>query len=129
MNREIWEFLVKGSDRVIQTWFREEIISKRDQAKLDVALNRLRSLDFQLVGPKLLAGPLRQGGKVYKLRIRCENRELRPMLCRGPMAPSEYTLLLGALEVGGRLKPQDAVLRASSHREELLANPHWRLPF
>jgi hypothetical protein len=129
MNREIWEFLVKGNDGVIQRWFRDETISKREQAKLDVALNRLRTLDLQLIGGKLLAGPL-HGSKIYKLRLRCENRELRPMLCRGPIAPAEeYTLLQGALEVGDKLKPHDAVDRAASHREELLANPDWRAPF
>ena len=121
---------MKGNDRVIQQWFRDESISKRDQAKLDVALNRLRTLDFQLISGHLLAGPLRGGSKLYKLRLRCENRELRPMLCRGPIAPAEdYTLLVGALEVGGRLRPPNAETRAATHREELLVNPHWRVPF
>jgi hypothetical protein len=58
---------------------------------------------------------------------------LRPMLCRGPIDPDrEYTLLLGAIEKGGRLPkgaPQQAeenrltVLNDSSRRVE-----HERIP-
>src|ERR1035441_7886851 len=105
MKREIWEFLAKGTHRVIRQWLEDERISSRDRAKLDVSLERLRTLDFALVSRRLLAGPLR-GTKVYKLRLRCENRELRPMLCRGPVgSPQDYTLLQGAIETGDRMKP------------------------
>ena len=126
MNREIWEFLAKGTHRVIRQWLEDERISSRDRAKLDVSLERLRTLDFALVSRRLLAGPLR-GTKVYKLRLRCENRELRPMLCRGPVgSPQDYTLLQGAIEIGDRLKPHDAQDRADSNRELLIENPRWR---
>jgi hypothetical protein len=125
MNREIWEFLANGRHRVIRTWLDDERISSQDRAKMDVSLNRLRMLDFALVSHKLLAGPLT--GKTYKLRLRCENRELRPMLCRGPVgSPQDYTLLLGAIEVGGRLKPHDAEDRAAANRGTLIENPSWR---
>jgi hypothetical protein len=126
MNREIWEFLASGTHPVIHRWFSEENISPRDRAKLDVSLSRLRNLDFALVSCKLLAGPLK-GTKIYKLRIRCENRELRPMLCRGPVGSRlDYTLLLGAIEVGDRLRPPDAQERADGNRETLIGRPDWR---
>jgi hypothetical protein len=126
MNREIWEFLVSGSHRVIRTWFEEENVSPEDRAKLDVKLNQLRTLDFGLVSKKLLAGPLK-GTKVYKLRIRCRNRELRPILCRGPVGPIlDYTLLHGALEIGDRLRPSDAADRADANRRILIDSPGWR---
>jgi len=126
MNREIWEFLSSGKHRVITMWLDDEQISSQDRAKMDVSLNRLRMLDFALVSRKLLAGPL-AGTKVYKLRLRCENRELRPLLCRGPVgAPLDYTLLLGAIEVGDRLRPHDAEGRADLNRKVLIANPGWR---
>lgn len=127
MNREVWEFLEYGRSRVIQLWLDEENISPEDRAKLDSYVNQLRTLDFGLViGRKLLAGPLR-GTKVYKLRVRCRNRELRPMLCRGPVGPAlDYTLLQGALEVGDRLRPHDADGRANHHRKTLMENPDWR---
>jgi hypothetical protein len=127
MNREIWEFLLSGRHRVIRSWLDDERISSQDRAKMDVSLNRLRTLDFALVSRKMLAGPL-AGTKVYKLRLRCENRELRPMLCRGPVgAPLDYTLLLGAIEVDNhRLRPQDAETRADANRRILIENPKWR---
>jgi hypothetical protein len=126
MNREIWEFLAGGNDRVIRTWFKHENISPQERAKMDVAINRLRTLDLALVSHTLLAGPLR-GTKLYKLRLRCKNRELRPMLCRGPFGESrDYTLLLGAIEVGNRMKPPDAEDRAAKNRDLLIENPNWR---
>src|ERR1019366_3072449 len=127
MNREIWEFLLSGRHRVIRSWLDDERISSQDRAKMDVSLNRLRTLDFALVSRKMLAGPL-AGTKVYKLRLRCENRELRPMLCRGPVgAPLDYTLLQGAIETGThQVKPPDAQDRAERNRKALVENPRWR---
>lgn len=126
MNREIWEFLVGGSRRVMRAWIDKERISARERAKLDVSLDRLRTLDFALVSKKLMAGPLR-GTKVYKLRLRCENRELRPMLCRGPVgSPLDYTLLEGAIEAGDQLKPPDAEQIADKNRIILIERPQWR---
>ena len=127
MNRDIWEFLASGRHRVIRRWLDAEKLSPRDRAKLDVELEMLRTLDFGLVSKKLLAGPLRGSGKLFKLRVRCENRELRPMLCRGPVGPPlDYTLLEGAIEKGGRLLPGNAVERADDNRESLMRNPRWR---
>jgi len=118
---------MSGRDPIIRRWLRDETISPKEQAKLDLALNRMRTLDFQLISSTLLAGPLRGRSKLYKLRIRCQNRELRPLLCRGPITPPEdFTLLLGAIETGGKLRPADAEARAAVHREELIANPGWR---
>ena len=126
MTREIWEFMSDGRHHVIRKWLKEEAISFKDQARLDLTLDRLRTLDFALISQKLMADPLR-GSKVYKLRLRCENRELRPMLCRGPVGPpADYTLLLGAHEVGDRLHPADAPARADKNRTTLIANPAWR---
>ena len=115
-----------GSRRVMRAWIDKERISVRERAKLDVSLDRLRTLDFALVSKKLMAGPLR-GTKVYKLRLRCENRELRPMLCRGPVgSPLDYTLLEGAIEVGLGLRPPDAEQRADENRVILIERPQWR---
>lgn len=126
MKSEIWEFLVGGNRQVIRRWMEEEKLSTSERAKLDYSLDRLRSLDFGLLSSKLLAGPLR-GTKIYKLRLRCENRELRPMLCRGPVGPPhDYTLLEGSIEVGRRMRPADAEDRAMKHRADLISNPGWR---
>ena len=128
MNREVWEFLRDGKHRVIREWLNDQVISVKDRAKLDFCMERLRTLDFALVSTKLLAGPLRGGTKLYKLRVRCQNRELRPLLCRGPVGePLDYTLLQGAIEVElHRLNPSNAEDRARQNREALIRNPEWR---
>jgi hypothetical protein len=127
MKREVWEFLREGKHPVVREWLETCRISPKDRAKLDFCLERLRTLDFALVSSKLMAGPLRGGTKLYKLRVRCQNRELRPYLCRGPFGENEYTLLQGAIEVGdSRLDPANAEERAVHNREVLLRNPIWR---
>jgi len=128
VNREVWEYMREGQHRVIREWVTDFDISVREQAKLDVCVDRLRTLDFALVSKKLLAGPLRGGEKLYKLRVRCENRELRPFLCRGPVGSGhDYTFLQGAIEVDShRLNPSNAETRASEHRGLLIQNPRWR---
>ena len=128
MNRTIWEFLANGKEHVMRNWMHENKISVGERAKLDHALHRLRTLDRELLSHKLLA-PL--GDRILKLRLRCENRELRPMLCRGPVGdPLDYTLLLGAMEVGDRLVPHDAKAQADANRIVLKKDhPTWRQIF
>ena len=129
MERRIWEFLAVGHTPVIREWFVEKNISKQDRAKLDYVLGRLRSLDRGVFLPKLLA-PV--GEKILKLRLRCENRELRPMLCRGPEPacdPWDFTLLQGAIETGGDLYPGNAAVTARENREVLVRNPTWKRIF
>jgi hypothetical protein len=127
MNREIWEFMAGGRDRVIRAWFQEEKLTPQEQAKMDVSINFLRTLDFGLVSHKLLAGPLRGGTKLYKLRVRCRDRELRPYLCRGPIGErDDYTFLQGAIEIGRGMRPHNAEDRAAANRALLLENHTWR---
>ena len=127
MSAEIWEFMVGGQHRVMRQWFEKECLSAQERAKLDKAVERLRTLDFALISHKLLAGPLRGGTKLYKLRVRCGSHELRPLLCRGPIGdPRDYTFLLGAIEDGPRLRPRDAEDRALENKGDLLQNHNWR---
>ena len=128
MKREVWEFLRDGKHRVIRDWLNHVKIPVKDRAKFDFCLERLRSLDFALISTKLIAGPLRGGTKLYKLRCRCRSHELRPFLCRGPVGdPLDYTLLQGAIEVAmHRLDPSNAEDRAAWNRDALIHNPKWR---
>jgi len=88
-------------------------------------------MDFQLaVGTKLLAGPIYK--HVYKLVIHADVM-LRPMLCKGPInVDTEYTLLFGVVEKGGKL-PTGSKERAENNRETILKDParrcsHVRIP-
>ena len=69
---------------------------------------------------------------IYKMVIHGDVM-LRPLLCRGPIDPEiEYTLLLGAIERGGKL-PTGAPQQAEDNRLTVVNDPsrrtsHERIP-
>jgi hypothetical protein len=128
---ELWDFLDVRGENVILQWVRDARLSKRDRAQLNQKFTRLIQVDFTLaINTKLLAGPI--SGRIYKLVIHGDVM-LRPMLCKGPINnDTEYTLLLGAVEKGGRL-PAGAQEQATRNRQTVIDNPsrrriHERIP-
>lgn len=99
---QLWDFLSERGANLILEWVRRERLTVRDRAALNNKFRRLAQTEFDLaIKTKLLAGPIHK--HVYKLVIHADVM-LRPMLCRGPIeVEHEYTLLLGAIEVGGKL--------------------------
>jgi len=127
----IWDFLSPPPRRenLIQRWAREDRLTVRDRARLNQKLDRLQQLEFDLaIHLHLLAGPVRKQRHIYKLVVYGDVM-LRPMLCRGPL-PEEmhlaYTLLLGAVEVGNRLQPDNAPAVAEERRQAVLEKPRER---
>jgi hypothetical protein len=75
--------------------------------------------------PKLLAGPIKKTRHIYKLVIHADVM-LRPMLCKGPFdMETEFTLLLGAVEVQWVLAPDPQ--QAVDNRNALLADRKKRI--
>jgi hypothetical protein len=67
---------------------------------------------------------MRMSANIYKLKVKTKQVQLRPMLCRGPVdESSEFTLLIGAVEVSNQLQPTDVVARAEARRAEVIADP------
>jgi hypothetical protein len=124
----LWDFLSVRGENVMLRWVKDERLTTRDRAVLNQKLDRLRQMDFDLaIGTKLLAGPIEKQRHIYKLVIHGDVM-LRPLLCRGPIEPTvEYTLLLGAMERGGKL-PTGAPLQAEENRIAVLHNPSRRAP-
>lgn len=127
----LWDFLSPRGENVILRWVSDQRLTTRDRAVLNQKLERLVQMDFKLaIETKLLAGPIYK--HVYKLVIHGDVM-LRPMLCRGPVHnESEYTLLLGAIETGGKL-PIGSKEQAETNRETILADKsrrrgHERIP-
>jgi hypothetical protein len=115
----VYDFLDANGRSVIAQWIKKSKIITRDIGQLNQKLDMLRLNGFDL-HPNLLAGPIKKQKQIYKLVIHGQ-RMLRPMLCKGPFQmDSEFTLLLGAIEVNFVLDndPQDA----TANREILLRN-------
>lgn len=121
----LYDFTDNRSRSVIAVWIREEGLTKRDIGQLDQKIDMLQMNGFDL-HPNLLAGPIKKQKHIYKLVIHGQ-RMLRPMLCKGPFnMESEFTFLLGAIEVNFRLNRDPS--EATSNRETLLADPKRRMP-
>lgn len=121
---KLWDFLSPRGENVILRWVKDERLTVRDRAALNQKLDRLLQMDFKLaIETKLLAGPIY--GHIYKLVIHGDVM-LRPMLCRGPIDnENEYTLLLGAIEIGGKL-PRGSKEQADENRRIVLADSNRR---
>src|SRR5688572_20208291 len=103
----IFEFLNERGHSVIGEWLDAERITKRDRTLLIQKMDMLAMHGSELTG--LVAGPIaskrnpKVQSHVYKLVIHGD-RMLRPMLCKGPLEnDAEFTMLLGAIETGGKL--------------------------
>jgi hypothetical protein len=121
----LYDFVDNNGESVIATWIIEERITKRDRGQLNQKLDMLASVGAALP-PKLLVGPINKQGHIYKLRV-FGDMMLRPMLCKGPFdMSSEFTLLLGALEIQSKLFPSPE--KATENREILIADEKRRVP-
>lgn len=104
----LYDFTDEDGESVIATWRRN--LTSRSRAQFDSKLHMLAANGMDLPS-KLLAGPIKKTGHIYKLIIHADVM-LRPMLCRGPFdMDTEFTLLAGAMEIQGQLIPdaQEAV--------------------
>jgi hypothetical protein len=124
MSWNIYEFLVRPKVGVIEVWLRQARIQKKAKTLLNQKLDLLEMHGPNLP-PELLAGPI--DGHIYKLRIRVQRVQLRPLLCRGPLQNnSEFTLLCGATERDDELVPTNVVQQAEQHRQIILSDPQRR---
>jgi len=102
-----------------------QCLQKPELAKLNVKLDMLQKHGPDLP-PQLLAGPIRGHNHIYKLKIK-GHVQLRPLLCKGPIRnDEEYSLLIGAIEQGGKLVPAGAAAEAERRRQEIIADPQQR---
>ena len=127
----LWDFLSARAENMILRWVKDDRLTMRDRAALNNKLSRLAQIDFKLaIETKFLAGPIHP--HIYKLIVKGDVM-LRPMLCRGPVNNElEYTLLLGAVETGGKL-PKGAKEKAAENRDTVILDetrrtPHERIP-
>ena len=120
---DVYDFTDLDRQSVIAKWSQE--LTPRSRGQLDSKLHMLATNGMDLPS-KLLAGPIKKTGHIYKLIIHADVM-LRPMLCRGPFEmEAEFTLLVGAKEIQGRLIPDPEV--AVHYRNLLLKDAGRRIP-
>ena len=114
----LYDYLDADGYNVIKGW--TQALGKRERIKLNQKLDMLENNGPNLP-PQLLAGPV--SGHIYKLKVQ-GNPKLRPLLCKGPLDNNrEFTLLLGAFEIQGRLVPKNALVEATNNRQAIIDNP------
>ncbi|WP_133250516.1 MULTISPECIES: hypothetical protein [Cupriavidus] len=87
------------------------------RGKLNAKLDMLAAHGTDLL-PQTLAGSDAPG--IYKLKVK-GSVQLRPHLCDGPLkVGAEFTLLVGAREVGGKLRPSDVAAQAVTRKDHIL---------
>jgi len=123
----IYDFVSKSLINEISHWADKSSLSVRDRAAFDQRLFLLGSIDRELaLDTKLLNGPLRKAGNLYKMKITAD-KQLQPHLCTGPSNHSfEYTLLSGAIERDGKLNPSNVQDQSCARRELVKEHPNER---
>lgn len=102
----LYDFIDEAGESIIESW--RDGLTSRSRAQFDSKLHMLEISGSDL-GPKLLAGPIKKTGHIYKLIIHADIM-LRPMLCKGPFKmQTEFTLLVGAKEIQGKLIPEPEI--------------------
>ena len=114
----LYDALDDGGHNIIKQWTQN--LQKRERVKLNQKLDMLEQYGPDLP-PQLLAGPIFD--HIYKLKVHGPI-QLRPLLCKGPIDNnSEYTLLVGAIEIQWQFEPPDAETRAAINRQAIIDNP------
>lgn len=112
---DVWDFVNMHGINEIALW--GQSLSRRDQAKLDQKVAMLQRMDANVLEQTRLLRPTSPGSPTLQLRVKGDET-LCPLLCRGPLNPTEYTFLAGAIEVKGQLEPDGVLDWAERHRSE-----------
>lgn len=129
MERWLTYFYLSGKRREnsIRAWLQDEKVSA---AQIAVFQDKLDTLETS--GPGMMPGFISEtpvARDIYKMKIKGNKgmKQLRPLCCRGPFGPREYTILVGAVEKDGSLVPADAKSRAQSNLADLKNDPSRRV--
>jgi hypothetical protein len=122
---QIWFFIDARSRNVIHDWLIAEKVPKEQIAAFQAKIDDLERGGPDLVPGFITATPIAAG--IYKMKVKGNRgwKQLRPMCCRGPFAPHEYTILHGAVERDNKL-PKDVKKRARANLDILLKDPGRR---
>ncbi len=117
----LYDYVNGNGVNQIEKWART--LQVKDLGRLNAKLDMLSR-----VGPILIPDPLAgtSVSGIQKLKVK-GNVQYRPMLCAGPISVDlEYTLLIGAKEVGSKLQPKNVEQTARDRKVEVIADPARR---
>ena len=117
----LFDYLGQSGTNEIREWTKN--LQKPEIAKLNIKLDMLEHKGLDLL-PNILTGSPTAG--ILKLRVK-GNKQLRPMLCRGPFDKGkEFTLLIGAIEKNFKFVPSKADEIANDRKETIIKYPNRR---
>lgn len=121
MSFQLFDYRGPDGTNEFKVWTRS--LQPAERGKLDAKLDMLQLMGAGLF-PEVLTGTDVPG--ILKLRVKGKVH-LRPMLCKGPVnVEGEFSLLMGAFEVGNKLKPANAPSVAANRKEEIKRDPDNR---
>jgi hypothetical protein len=95
-------------------------LEKVQRAKLREKIDKLM-MHGDSLHPEMLSDTTVPG--IQKLRIRGPV-QLRPLLCKGPIdINQEYTMLMGAKEIGDKWSPKNAPTTAKTKKDKVILDP------
>jgi hypothetical protein len=114
-------------DNTVLKWLERESVSTAQIAAFQDKIDTLEEHGPEMVPGFISETPVARD--IYKMKIKGNKgmKQLRPMCCRGPFGPNEYTILFGAVEKDGQLVPADAKRRAQDNLTELRNDPSRRV--
>lgn len=117
----LYDYIDENGVNVFRQWSLS--LQPKERGKLNAKLDMLRINGKDLL-PEILTGTDIPG--ILKLRVKGQV-QLRPLLCFGPIkVKTEFTLLMGAKEVGGKIDPKKAFETADSYKQHVIADPKNR---
>src|SRR5258708_4835982 len=98
------DYLSESDDNEIRIWL--DSLSKKARIKIDTRIRYLENVQYFHREPQYIKRLTGYEG-IYEIRIVFAGDQYRPLGCYGP-DQAEFTLLIGAFEIGDRFTPKDA---------------------
>ncbi|SRR5258708_6024256 len=112
----IFDYVDDHDNNVIRAWI--DSLPPKAQARIDAIIAYLQITE---VWPGQYISDRKDCDKVYELRIASGGVQYRPLGFYGPQR-REFTILMGAVEKGGKLEPRDFCTVATRLRGIVNAN-------
>ena len=109
------DYVNDRGENEIRLWLNSQ--SLKTQTKIDVRLLEMTAMPHW---PPQYISAYRGVEHIFELKITRQNVQYRPLGCYGP-SPKEFTLLIGAIEKGGKI-PKGTLMSAEDRRKIVLNN-------